>query len=72
MHYYIKDGTLSCLSQIIEESIIYIHREAQLGSKAKVANLALFAGKVLRLNELALDQVPETASHITENLKRVF
>lgn len=72
MHYYIKDGTLGCLSQIIEESIIYIHREAQLGSKAKVSNLSLFASKVLRFNELTLDQVPEAGAHIAENLKRVF
>ena len=72
MHHYIKDGTLSCLSQIIEESIIYIHREAQLGSKPKVKNLSLFASKVLNLNELALDQVPEAANHVAENLRRVF
>ena len=63
---------MGCLLQILEESIIYIHRESQLGSKAKVEKLSLFSGKVLNLNEIILESVPEAAAHSAENLKRAF
>lgn len=68
---FIKNGTINYLCQVIEEALIYVFSEAQLGQNIKTSNLNEFIGRALEIFEHALIKMPSLASVYSDNLKKV-